>query len=89
MEGLVPQSWNFSTKKIYMLWKKNLENENFEVAAPILNCDLKKKNYFFFKKIPLFSAKIFSNNSYLKQFTPKEMGPEVLIFPNSKFPTYF
>ena len=39
LEGLVPQSWNFSTKKIYMLWKKNLENENFEVAAPILNCD--------------------------------------------------
>ena len=28
----------------------------------------------------------FSNISYLKQFTPKKMGAEVLILPNSKFP---
>ena len=31
----------------------------------------------------LFLAERFSNISYLKQFTPKKMGAEVLILPNS------
>ena len=38
------------------------------------------------KRFPLFSkhrSQIFSNISYLKQFTPKKMWPEVLILPIS------
>ena len=57
-------------------------------AAPHCEFGYLKKN----KNFPLYSKQespIFSNISYLKQFTPDKMGAEAFILPNSLISKFF
>ena len=63
--------------------KNKPRKQKFYCGSPSLGIVISKKTN---KYCLLFSkqeSQIFSNISYLKQFTPKKMGGEVLILSNS------